>query len=178
MNKYKSIRKRKEAHYYIYGIFSILASIVIAGVVGYMKFTAASINKINLCPSTGPLGHNVLLIDTTDPLNFTQKQAFTVMVRDIIENRTPEGYLLSVFSLGEDFKENAEPLIELCNPGSGAGKSAMTSNLERLRKQYEERFLSPIQNEAENLVSGEAAKYSPIFEMLQLVGINAFKKIM
>ncbi len=52
----------------------------------------------------------------------------------------------------------------------------MTANLRKLRRQYEERFLEPLNKQAEGLVSAEPAKYSPIFEMLQMVSINSLRK--
>jgi hypothetical protein len=134
------------------------------------------LDATTLCPSGGPLGHYVLLVDKTDPLSFTQRQAFAVMLRELVERRVPEGYLLSVFVLGEDFKTTAEPLVELCNPGSGAGKSEFTANLKRLRAQYQSRFIEPVIAQADVLTASKPANASPILEMLQLVGINAFRK--
>ena len=153
-----------------------LVGLVIAGAT-YMKLNAEpGLNKVTLCPAGGPQGHFVLLVDKTDPLNFTQKQAFSVTLSDIIEKRTPPGYLLSIFVLGEDFKANAEPLLELCNPGTGADKSAMTATLKRLRQQYERKFVEPMHRQSDALLSSMPAKTSPILEMVQLVGINAFRK--
>ena len=118
----------------------------------------------------------MLLVDKTDILSFTQKEAFSITLRDIVEKRTPEGYLLSLFVLGEDFKDNAKPLVELCNPGTGADKNELTANLKQLKKQYQERFLDQILGKSDMLIAATPAKASPIFEMLQLVSINGFRK--
>ena len=160
-------------------IFGILAFLVVGAIVSgaaYYMSTGPKELMPNMCPSDGPKGHYVLLVDKTDPLTFIQKQAFSVILNELVEKRVPEGFLLSVFVLGEDFKENAVPLVDLCNPGNGSGKSEFTSNLQRLRKQYEERFVGPLLKQSDALLSTQSAKYSPIFEMLQLVGINAFRK--
>ncbi|AJG25005.1 hypothetical protein RR42_s3429 [Cupriavidus basilensis] len=134
------------------------------------------LNPETMCPADGPVGHYVLLVDKTDPLNFTQKQAFSVILQELVEKRIPEGYLLSVFVLSEDFKETAAPLVELCNPGDGSGKSELTANQKRLKAQYRLKFIEPVLKQSESLVSTQPAKWSPIFEMLQLVGINAYHK--
>lgn len=155
---------------------SLVVGLVVAGVVYKLLAAEPGLNKVTLCPADGPRGHIVLLVDKTDPLNFTQKQAFSITLRDIIEKRTPQGYLLSIFVLGEDFKANAEPLLELCNPGTGVDKSAMTANLKKLRQQYEHKFVEPMRKQSEALLSTAPAKTSPILEMVQLVGINAFRK--
>lgn len=156
-------------------VFAFVAAVV--GGFAYFKLTRqAGPDQATLCPAAGPAGHYVLLIDKTDPLNFTQKQAFTELLREVIQKKTPEGYLLSVFVLGEDFKDNAEPVIELCNPGTGEDKSEYTSNKRKAHRQYEERFLVPLTKQAESLVATESAKASPVFEMLQMVSINSFRK--
>lgn len=149
---------------------------VVIGVASYLFTRPPPIDQASMCPAKGPLGHYVLLVDKTDPMNFVQKEAFTVTLRELVERRIPEGYLLSVFVLGEDFKENAKPLVELCNPGTGENKSELTENVRRLKRQYQERFLEPLLQQSEALLSHQPAKASPIFEMLQLVGINAFRK--
>jgi hypothetical protein len=133
------------------------------------------LDKQSLCPASGPIGHYVLLVDKTDPLTFTQNEAFTVILRELVEKRIPEGYLLSVFVLGEDFKETAKPLIERCNPGNGRDKSEFTENVRQLNKQYQEGFLEPLLEQSNALVATQPAKYSPIFEMMQLVAINGFR---
>jgi hypothetical protein len=161
-------------------VLGTVALMFAIGVVGsaayYLNQREAPPDPVTLCPPKGPKGHIVLLVDKTDPLNFTQKQAFSVVLRELIERRTPEGYLLSVFALGEDFKQTAQPLVELCNPGTGANKSEYTSNLKKLREQYESRFFLPLMRQAEELLAPKPAKASPILEMVQLVGINGFRK--
>lgn len=150
---------------------------VLAGAVYFLWNRPEGLDKTTLCPAKGPTGHYVLLVDKTDPLTFTQKEAFSALLRELVERRIPEGTMLSVFVLGEDFKENAKPLVELCNPGTGAGKSELTDNLKHLKRRYQERFLEPLLQESEMLVGSKPAKASPIFEMLQMVGINAFRKV-
>jgi len=162
---------------YVLGILAFLAALVILVISAYYMMTRPKgINPQSMCPYEGPTGHYVLLVDKTDPLTFTQKQAFSVILHEIIEKRITEGYLLSVFVLGEDFKENAAPIAELCNPGTGADKNEFTANIKKLRRQYEDRFVEPLLKQSEALLATQPAKTSPIFEMLQLVGINAFRK--
>ena len=161
----------------------LLAALVIATgllVIAITAYVIANrpdpVDPQTMCPAKGPTGHYVLLVDKTDPLTFTQKQSFEVTMQDLILRKTPEGTLLSVFVLGEDFRVNAKPLIELCNPGDEANKSEFTANLKQLHRQYKQRFMEPLLRQSESLTATQPAKYSPIFEMLQLVSINAFRK--
>lgn len=169
--------KQRRTKDIIWGTLAILAAFaVITTVAYYMLSRPKDLNQQTMCPADGPSGHFVLLVDKTDPLTFTQKQAFSVILHEFIEKRIPEGYLLTVFVLGEDFRDTAAPLVELCNPGSGSGKSDLTANLKKRNRQYEQKFIEPLLKQSEVLVAAQPAKTSPIFEMLQLVGINAFRK--
>jgi len=169
--------KQRRTREIFLGTLAILLVLAIIIGVGYFLISKPEgIDSTTLCPAEGPRGHFVIMVDKTDPMTFTQKAAFMVDFREIIETRVPEGYLLSVFALGEDFKANAEPLIEVCNPGTGADKSELTSNIKQLSHQYKNRFVEPILKQSESLLSSSSANISPIIEMLQMVGINAFRK--
>lgn len=167
-------RRRREI---VLGTLALLVvAAVVAGATWYGLNRGPGLDVQTLCPASGPTGHTVLLIDTTDPLNFTQKQAFNQTLRELVQQRTPPGTLLQVFVLGEDFKQTAEPLVSLCNPGTGQGQSELTANLAKLRRQYEDRFVGPLLQQSEALLTSAPAQASPILEMLQLVGINGFKR--
>jgi hypothetical protein len=136
----------------------------------------AGIDPKTLCPTSGPIGHNVLLIDKTDPLNIPQKAAFDLLVTELVTNQTPPGYLLSIFVLGDDFKSQTAPLVELCNPGDEKGHSELTENTKALSRQYKERFLKPAFEQSTLLLSSNSAQESPILEMLQMVSLNSFQR--
>jgi len=177
MSSYGTRAKRRAIWQVLIGIGFSLFAVAIGGGLLYHQLTQKKpLDKTSLCPADGPLGHIVLLVDKTDPLNFTQRQAFTVTLRELVTTKVPEGHLFSIFVLGEKFEQSAQPLIELCNPGSDVGKSEFTANLKRLHQQYDERFVKPLEEVATSLVANEPANASPIFEMLQLVGINGFRK--
>ena len=129
-----------------------------------------------LCPVTGPKGHYVLLVDKTDPMTFTQKTALETLLKDLVERKIPEGYLISVFVMGEDYKEASKPLVEICNPGKGDGKSELTANIKQLKRQYNKKFITPLMQQMQAMVSSQSAKYSPIFEMLQMVSLQSFQR--
>lgn len=154
----------------------LVVLLAVAGTSYFMMNRPEDLNIETMCPAEGPIGHYVLLVDKTDPLNFTQEQAFSVIFRELVEKRIPEGYLLSVFVLGENFEQTALPLVELCNPGDGSGKSELTSNVKKLQLQYQAKFIEPMLEVSKSLLSTEPANQSPILEMLQLVSINAFRK--
>jgi hypothetical protein len=148
----------------------------LGGAAYYLFTREPGLDRGTLCPRTGPTAHTVLLVDKTDPLNFNQRQAFLRLLQDLVDRRIAPGHLISVFVLGEDIREGATPLVELCNPGSAEGKSALTANVRKLELQFRERFREPLLEQADALVSTTPARSSPLLEMLQLVSINGFRK--
>ena len=160
-----------------------LGSMAMLVVIAFMGATAwwwsqknAGADPKTLCPISGPIGHNVLLIDKTDPLNIPQKAAFDLLVTELVTQQTPPGYLLSIFVLGEDFKNQVSPLVELCNPGDEKGHSELTENIKNLKRQYKERFLKPVFEQSTQLLNMPSAQESPILEMLQMVSLNSIQK--
>lgn len=168
-------RQRKNLHLILGTLLLTVVLVALVAIGAYVSTKKPGLDTATHCPADGPTGHYVLLVDKTDPLTFTQKEAFKVLLRDLVEKRTPQGYLLSVFVLGEDFKESAKPLVELCNPGTGSDKSELTANLKKLRRTYEEQFLAPMLDQTGDLLAQQSAKSSPIFEMLQIIAINGFR---
>lgn len=157
-------------------IFSVIVIVcVLGGVVYYMYTKPKSADKTTLCPAEGPRGHVVVLVDNTDPYSFIQQQAFIQALDSLSDDVVPEGYLLSVFSLGEDFQKNAEPVFEKCNPGTSDGKSELTTTLKRIDKRFNTSFKEPITSLEKVLIAEAPAKYSPIFEMIQLASIKGFR---
>lgn len=149
---------------------------VVFGAVSYHLYTKPkSADKTTLCPADGPLGHIVVLVDNTDPYSFIQREAFIQALTSLSEEVVPEGHLLSVFSLGEDFEKNAKPLFEKCNPGTSDAKSEITANIKRIDKLFHDSFKDPILKLEEVLLTEVQAKYSPVFEMIQLASINGFR---
>jgi hypothetical protein len=148
----------------------------VAGATYYFFTRPEGLDRKTLCPNDGAHAHIVLLVDKTDPLNFSQKEAFLRLLEELVDHRVGPGQLISVFVLGEDFREGAQPLVELCNPGSAEGKSVLTANLRKLNAQFRERFREPLLKQADAMISTTAAKNSPLLEMFQLVSINGFRK--
>jgi hypothetical protein len=161
---------------WLWAILCGVAVVAIMGSAAYWYFTRPPGLDKRLCPASGPAGQVVLLVDKTDPLNFTQKQAFESSLNQLIAQGVPAGYLLSVFVLGADYKATPKPIFSQCNPGDGADASAFTANKAHLRKRFEQDFRQPMLALANELETTKSAKYSPILEMLEMTSINGFRK--
>ena len=176
MRRSRAARRRHARNIAVGVVALALFASVLAGVGYYLWTRDPGVDRQTLCPRSGPLGHIVLLVDKTDPLNFSQKQAFLRLLEELVDQRVAPGWLVSVFVLGEDFREGAKPLVEACNPGSGEGKSELTANIAKLNAQYRQRFREPLLKQADALIATKPSKGSPIIEMLQLVSINGFRR--
>lgn len=168
---------RRRRRHILGGLIALAVALAVAGAAAFLWFGGrdGELDPASLCPRTGPKGHAVLLVDRTDPFNFTQSQALLQYLGEFGRGKVGEGELLSVFVLGEDFTRDAQPVFQMCNPGRGEGRSLWTANPEQLRRRFEARFLAPMTELAGRLRGGAQAPRSPIMEMLQLVAINGFR---
>jgi len=160
-------------------IIGVMIATIVAAILGsvlYFSSDPKPNDPNTLCPSKGPLGHIVLMVDKSDPMTFTQRKGFEVMYSEILQKSVGEGYLLSVYALADDFKQTAEPIIELCNPGDGANVSEIRGNPILQRREFEKKYIEPLTMRLQDLMSEAPGKASPILEMIQLVSITSFRK--
>jgi hypothetical protein len=176
MRHSKAARKRHARNLVVGASALVFFAVAAGGAAYYASVREAPLDPKTLCPTRGPTGHVVLLVDKTDPLNFTQKQAFSRLLVDLVDRRVRPGELLSIFVLGEDYQQSATPLFEICSPGTGDDKSALTANLAKLNAQFRDRFREPLLKQADVLISASSSRTSPILEIVQLVAINGFRK--
>ena len=174
--KSKSAKSRQRSHILFGSLASLLVIAVMGATVWWWSQKRQTTDPQTLCPVDGPIGHQILLVDKTDPLNMAQKAAFDLLVTDLVVHKTPPGYLLSIFVLGDDFAQQAKPLVELCNPGDSAGHNVLTENLKQITRQYKDRFLTPIFEQSAQLLSVSPAQESPILEMLQMVSLTSIQR--
>lgn len=167
-------RRRKEILAGV-AIFCVVIAIFVAA--GWFVLSREpGLDKLTLCPAKGPVGHVVLLVDRTDPFNFTQKQAFIRRVDELVLQDLKPGELLSVFVLGENYRDTPKPVFEMCRPGDGAEQDPLTGNPQRQEDRFRRQFREPMLAVADSLLAAEAAHASPILEMLQMVSINGFRR--
>lgn len=142
---------------------------------------AHRISQVTLCPigkdgHEKPNGHVVLLVDKTDVLGFTQNKAFLELLNEfVVGKRVPEGTLLSVFVLGQDYKDTPEPIFQKCNPGDGSHLNTLFASPDSIKKSFSEKYQAALQLLPEQMTATTASDYSPIFEMLQMVSLNLKK---
>lgn len=157
------------------GIAAAVSIAVLCIYFGVKSYQRETYDKVTLCPSKGPNGQYVVLIDNTSPFPFTQKAALKQRLKDMVLADLPAGAVLTVFLLGEDFKHSGEPVFEKCNPGQWRGDEALTKTKKFVDKDFNEKFFKPLEAVVNKIPLDVRGKTSPIFEMLQLASINGFK---
>lgn len=177
MRSSSASRSREETYKRRAIVLALLAVAVLAGLGTWKFFGHSEAPTDLLCSSSrGPSAHVILLVDKTDPLTFTQGKAFHQIIEDFTKGKyVHEGELLSVFVLGQDFRDTADPVFERCNPGDGSLRSKVTENPELWRRKYQNEFVKPLMDFEQQMRASQSSKWSPILEMLQVVAIRFAK---
>ncbi|ARB26458.1 type IV pilin N-terminal domain-containing protein [Pseudomonas tolaasii] len=172
-----SLYKKRKKSSSVVGVLAIIAIVLIfgvAGYVGYLDLSKDTTDKVSMCPSSGAKGEYVVLIDNTSPFPFTQQAALKNRLQNMVMREVPEGAMVTIFLLGEDFKHNSEPMFEKCNPGQWNDKNKYMSTQKFVEKDFNEKFAKPMAEVVRNIPLDVRAKSSPIFEMLQLASMRGF----
>jgi hypothetical protein len=130
-----------------------------------------------LCSLDGPSAVLVVMLDRSDP--------FTVPQREGLRNRLTNfrdtlrvNERIDVYAVGDTEAALREPILSLCNPGTGAGLDHLTANPELIRKRWETEFATQIDAAlADVLTSPLSEKDSPVMESLQSVAITALGRL-
>ncbi len=150
----------------------IVVVAVVAGIVMWKLKEPGRPDAMLCSPKNIPTAHVILLVDKTDPLTFTQAKAFNQILGDLVSGKlVREGELLSVFVLGEDFRETADPIFEKCNPGDGTGRSGVNDNPKLWKDLHDVEYAKPLLALESQMRALEPGKYSPILQMLQVVAL-------
>lgn len=148
------------------------AAIAIAAMVGLFFYqgrvaSAMSIDPDTLCPTSGPVAMQAILIDVTDTMEPVQVAKLHQLIDKLISD-APVGTQFSVGMVSDD-RDRLGARIKLCKPHSGADVSQVSQNVRLVETRYKDRFLTPVQAMIDELLENSTAKESPIMEALQLL---------
>jgi len=139
------------------------------------KQESVSREKSSMCRIDGELSREtVIIIDATDNFSNTQALLVNKEVQSILDNSLVDERF-SVYLLGEKINnsDSKNLIISVCNPGDGSDKSALTNNLRRLKKKWEDGFYLKITSTIDDLVGDYSANKSPIMEMIKYASVNS-----
>jgi hypothetical protein len=155
----------------------VLIVITLAGFVSLAIFHFSNppdptLDPVSLCPSTGPKGITVVLVDTSDDLPDAAQRQVLGILEDQITN-LPTYYKLDIRVLDIP-AGRSRSLFSKCNPGDGVGLSEWTKNPHLARLQWLESFQQPAKDAVRNSLASAKAKSSPIMAGIQDIAIDQF----
>lgn len=156
----------------------LLAVILLgAGTTFYLKSQSAAVpaDSATLCPTTRPPSQvTVILLDVSDKFSEPQRiqiQNHLARVRDSI----PRFGLVEVYTVDRLRRRVTEPVVHLCNPGTGAELNRIYQNPGLARKKWDG-FAARLTADIGRQISAPALSTSPIFEAIQSAALRTFGK--
>jgi hypothetical protein len=159
----------------IAGVALICLAVAGLGSLAYFYFSvrqSPTLDPVSLCPTSGPEGITVVLVDTSDDLpEIAQRQVLGILDDQI--TGLPAYYKLDIRVLDVP-NGRSRSLFAKCNPGDGKGLSEWTNNPRIARMRWIESFKAPASDAVQHSVVTAQAKNSPIMGALQDIAVDEF----
>jgi hypothetical protein len=174
MRRRSRSRRRGDGAALAGGVALAVASAAALGGLAYVYATqpAPVARDANLCGPGVPPAVTAVLLDVSDPLPAAARKEVATTLGDLVAELPAEG-LLDVRAL-DPATPGGRPLATLCNPGDGAGSSALTANPALMRDRWAKRFHAPIEAALSRGLDGTAAPSSPIMSTIQAIALDRF----
>ncbi len=171
-------RKQTETVFSIVKISAVL--LVFFGMFGAYFYAVSAnpeLDSQTMCPAdeSKVTSLTVLLVDVTDPMNLPQQQDFINQLHNLAESIPRYGKLI-VTKVDPISEQLLQPVIVVCNPGTGADASKWSGNPKKLSEQHAEKFRKPLDSAFMSLIAASGAERSPILESIQSVNLTEFQK--
>lgn len=159
----------------IVGAGLIAVTLLGVGTAFYLKSQSAAVptDPATLCPTKRPPSAvAVILLDVSDKFSEPQRiqiQNQLARLRDSI----PRFGLVEVYTVDRLRRRVTEPVVHVCNPGTGADLSRIYQNPELARKKWDG-FAAKLTSDIDRQISAPALSTSPIFEAIQSTALKTF----
>jgi hypothetical protein len=132
-------------------------------------------DETTLCPTKRPPSEiSVILLDVSDRFSEPQRlqiQNKLTRFRDSI----PRFGLVEVYTVDRLSRRVTEPVVHMCNPGTGADLNRIYQNPELAKKKWNG-FATKLSSDIDRQIASPAMKTSPIFEAIQATALRTFGK--
>jgi hypothetical protein len=141
----------------------------------YLKSQSAAVHTdpATLCPiDRPPTEVSVVLLDVSDKFSEPQRiqiQNHLSRLRDSI----PRFGLVEVYTVDRFRRRVTEPVVHVCNPGTGADLSRIYQNPELAEKKWDG-FAAKLTSDIDRQIAAPAVSTSPIFEAVQSTALRTF----
>lgn len=162
-----AVRDSKKSSEYILIIGAGLCAILLLSVfLTSWSNISEEIDPITLCsPDDQPREIVLILLDSTDPLNLTQKRKLKAMMIDQVKT-IKVGTLLAL-GVVRAREESWGRLFYKCKPQTGENANPFRENRDRITAIYDSEFLTPLLREFEKALESDSDSESPIMNALQ-----------
>lgn len=156
----------------------VISVAVVVAVVWFFNQEENSRGRIDaqtLCPETGPVSVDIVLVDQTDTLNARQR-AYVLNRLLELKDDVPKGGALQFFAIKADRSDVLKPVFTICNPGRGGEANPLVESQRRVETEWKERFEQPTLAVLSEVISPSEADISPIMEAIQSVAISTLNR--
>jgi hypothetical protein len=157
---------------------AVVALILIGGGAALaLKSRAAAVptDPLTLCPTKRPPSEvSVILLDVSD--RFSEPQRLQIQNQlSRFRDSIPRFGLVEVYTVDRLSRRVTEPVVHLCNPGTGADLNRIYQNPELAKKKWNG-FAGKLTGDIDRQISSPPMKTSPIFEAVQSTALRTFGK--
>ena len=152
----------------------IAGVVVILLVSVWLKPSAVERDPKTLCRAEGPSAITAILLDRTDSFLPTTKSDLEQRIWNLL-NEIEENHELSLFAVDPTHGGSLDPIIKVCSPGDPDNVDHLTQSEAIMRRNWQQKFRAPLEEELGKLLTNKEAKSSPIMEAVQSVAIQHFQ---
>jgi hypothetical protein len=160
-------------------LFGLLGAAIIGALIGgylLLKQSRPQLDAETNCPKSGPVAIHVLLFDRSDPISDQQAQRIRKAVEKF-KDSAPFGLRFDIYTFQGDATHALEPKLKLCALGKPSEANQWIENPELVKRRYETKFASVLDQTVSELLRGSKEKASPIIESLRAAAISSFGPI-
>ncbi|MGO7175377.1 hypothetical protein ACCS91_36790 [Rhizobium ruizarguesonis] len=175
MSRHRRRKSKSSAGPILGGMALVLATVGIGVGVWYLNEQAEAkpvLDKVTLCPITGPKEITAVLLDVTDPISVITALDLRNQFQELVA-AVPTGGLIEVYTLTDTASE-LNKSFSGCNPGDASTVSDWTGNKRLVQERWEKGFQRPLDEIAGRVNQGSAGKQSPILAGIQKINVAAF----
>lgn len=168
-------KKEKDRLRYAVSSVIILGVLAIFVAIFLLKPEPIMRDPDTLCRSDeGPSSITAILLDRTDSFSAITKSDLEAQIWDRL-NKIEENHEVSLFVVEPTQDKTLNPIIQVCNPGDPDNVDYFTQSEAIVRRNWQQKFRQPLEEELKSLLNEKEAPLSPIMESIQSVSITHFQ---
>lgn len=157
-------------------VLGIVGLILIAALGGTWYWANNKQTKLDVatsCPVSGPTAIHAILIDRSDPILPLQAQQAKQTIDRYVRG-AKIGERFDLYTANGDAGNVLTAVASVCNPGRGDQANELYQNPQMIQRQFEEKFLKPLEASLQQLLVSSTTDSSPILESIRAASVSSF----